>query len=155
MKRNCNLELRLLTPADSDNQHRGYQPLNRFMGNSRAEATNESRQSELEQQEQKQLTIFYKGRVLVCDVEELQARAILLLASREMEAKSRSPVGPEPSASSQILPSQLYSPVGLPMKRSLQRFLKKRKHRIQATFPYNVNSELTGRLRNLFSREDQ
>ncbi|KAG5235173.1 protein TIFY 5A [Salix suchowensis] len=136
MKRNCNLELRLLTSADSDNQHR--QP-----------------QSELKQQEQKQLTIFYNGRVLVCDVAELQARAILLLAGREMEGKLRGPVGSEPSASSPISPSQLYSPAGLPMKRSLQRFLKKRKNRIQATFPYKVNSELTGRTRNLVSREDQ
>ncbi|KAJ6377429.1 hypothetical protein OIU76_026406 [Salix suchowensis] len=155
MKRNCNLELRLLTSADSDNQHRRHQPLDRFMGNSRAEAANESRQSELKQQEQKQLTIFYNGRVLVCDVAELQARAILLLAGREMEGKLRGPVGSEPSASSPISPSQLYSPAGLPMKRSLQRFLKKRKNRIQATFPYKVNSELTGRTRNLVSREDQ
>ncbi|KAJ6333282.1 hypothetical protein OIU77_009196 [Salix suchowensis] len=101
-----------------------------------AEAANESRQSDLKQQEQKQLTIFYNGRVLVCDVAELQARAILLLAGREMEGKLRGPVGSEPSASSPISPSQLYSPAGLPMKRSLQRFLKKRKNRIQATFPY-------------------
>lgn len=110
-----------------------------------------------EQQEQKQLTIFYNGRVLVCDVAELQARAILMLASREMEDRLRSPVGSEPSASSPISPSQLYSPVGLPMKRSLQRFLKKRKHRIQATFPCKVKNELTqtGRLRNFVSREDQ
>ncbi|KAJ6886297.1 protein TIFY 5A [Populus alba x Populus x berolinensis] len=140
MKRNCNLELRLLTSADSDNHHHRYQPL--------VEASNESRQSELKQEEQKQLTIFYNGRVVVCDVAELQARAILLLASREMEDRLRSPVGSEPSASSPISPSQLYSPVGLPMKRSLQRFLKKRKHRIQATFPCKVKNQLTqtGRL---------
>ncbi|KAJ6292772.1 hypothetical protein OIU78_024869 [Salix suchowensis] len=127
MKRNCNLELRLLTSADSDNQHRRHQPL--------AEAANESRQSELKQQEQKQLTIFYNGRVLVCDVAELQARAILLLAGREMEGKLRGPVGSEPSASSPISPSQLYSPAGLPMKRSLQTIPQEAKESDPSNFP--------------------
>ncbi|KAJ6292771.1 hypothetical protein OIU78_024869 [Salix suchowensis] len=135
MKRNCNLELRLLTSADSDNQHRRHQPLDRLMGNSRAEAANESRQSELKQQEQKQLTIFYNGRVLVCDVAELQARAILLLAGREMEGKLRGPVGSEPSASSPISPSQLYSPAGLPMKRSLQTIPQEAKESDPSNFP--------------------
>ncbi|KAH7568562.1 hypothetical protein JRO89_XS06G0015400 [Xanthoceras sorbifolium] len=78
--------------------------------------------------QQKQLTIFYGGRVCVCDVTELQARAILMIASREMEEKMRSPSSGSPSSASPpvspIIESQLYSPVpptGLSMKRSLQR----------------------------------
>ncbi|CAK7350193.1 unnamed protein product [Dovyalis caffra] len=150
MKRNCNLELRLLTSTDSDDHHHRYRPM--------VEAWNESPQSELKQQQQKQLTIFYNGRVLVCDVAELQARAILLIASREMEDKLQSPTGSEPAVSSPILRSRLYSPVGLSMKRSLQMFLQKRRHRIQAISPYNnVDNQLkrTGRFRNSVWREDQ
>ncbi|KAK2642860.1 hypothetical protein Ddye_024623 [Dipteronia dyeriana] len=132
MKRNCSLELRLLPPsnslssADFSTGHR------------------HNRHNSTPQNQQKQLTIFYGGRVCVCDVTEYKARAILMIASREMEEKMRSPS----SGSSSPLPltmsppvtpsiqSQLYSPVpptGLSMKRSLQRFLQKRKHR---AYPY-------------------
>ncbi|CAK7350192.1 unnamed protein product [Dovyalis caffra] len=114
MRRNCDLELRLVPFSDSDH-HR--QPI--------MEESTDSPQ---------QLTIFYNGTVCVCDVTELQARAILTLAGREMEDKSRSPEGSQPT--SPTLPSQLCSRTGLSMKRSLQRFLQKRKHRIQATSPY-------------------
>ncbi|KAK2965287.1 hypothetical protein RJ640_004156 [Escallonia rubra] len=71
----------------------------------------------------------------MCDATELQARAIILLASQETEEKSKSPTGSEPS--SPLIQSPLYSPTGLSMKRSLQRFLQKRKHRAQATSPYH------------------
>ena len=65
----------------------------------------------------------------------LQARAILLLASREMEEKTRTPTASD--ATSPSLHSQLYSATGLSMKRSLQRFLQKRKNRMEATPPYH------------------
>ncbi|KAL9361201.1 hypothetical protein Peur_043986 [Populus x canadensis] len=79
------------------------------------------------------LTIFYDGRISVCDVTEFQARAIIWLASREKEERSntaRSSQAPKP------LHSQLHSPPGLSLKRSLQRFLQKRKERAEAISPY-------------------
>ncbi|XP_073030565.1 protein TIFY 5A-like [Primulina eburnea] len=113
MKRNCNLELRLVKPAHpvfSNDINIGGQTPNPIY---------------------KELTVFYKGEVCVSDVTELQARAIILLASREMEEKS-------PGSK---LNSPLCSPTtGLYMKRSLQRFLQKRKTRSQETSPYPVNS---------------
>uniref|UniRef100_A0A5B7AIU0 Protein TIFY n=1 Tax=Davidia involucrata TaxID=16924 RepID=A0A5B7AIU0_DAVIN len=122
MRRNCNLELRLLPPSASfhSTDHRHQQPMLDLLSG-----------SPKEKQSQQQLTIFYKGRVSVCDVTEIQARAIIMHASREMEEKMKTP------PSSPLLQSQLYSPIGLSMKRSLQQFLQKRKHRIQATSPYN------------------
>ncbi|KAK1557322.1 hypothetical protein Q3G72_022533 [Acer saccharum] len=129
MKRNCSLELRLLPPSDSLSS-------TDFATGHR----HNHHQHSTPQNQQKQLTIFYGGRVCVCDVTELQARAILMIASREMEEKMRSPSGGSPSPlpsiiSSPVSPSiesQMYSPVpptGLSMKRSLQRFLQKRKNR--------------------------
>ncbi|KAH9749467.1 protein TIFY 5A [Citrus sinensis] len=120
MRRNYNLELRLLPYSDSLSSEdfslaAGYGH-NLTMGESSVSPQNQ----------QQQLTIFYNGQVCICDVTEFQAKAILLLASREMEPAS--PANPE---------SQLYSPnSGLSMKRSLQRFLQKRKHRSLATSPY-------------------
>ncbi|KAK3000785.1 hypothetical protein RJ639_021451 [Escallonia herrerae] len=89
-----------------------------------------------EKESQQQLTIFYNGRMSVCDVTERQARAIILLASQETEQKSKTPTGSsEPS--SPLIQSPVYSPTGLSMKRSLQRFLQKRQHRTQAISPYH------------------
>ena len=71
----------------------------------------------------------------------LQARAIILLASREMEERLKTPrmmtsPGSEPCSPS--LQSPIYSPTtALSMKKSLQRFLQKRKHRAQAMSPYH------------------
>ncbi|XXG74764.1 hypothetical protein AAC387_Pa07g3397 [Persea americana] len=78
---------------------------------------------------EQKLTIFYNGRVSVCDVTELQARAILHLARREIDERKK-PIGTESLSrcQPQVPP--------LSMKRSLQRFLQKRKNRIQATSPY-------------------
>lgn len=60
----------------------------------------------------------------------MQARAIILLANKEME-------GTKPSLDSLLLPF-LQSPLNsLSMKKSLQRYLQKRKTRIQATSPYH------------------
>ncbi|KAL0542664.1 hypothetical protein IC582_017737 [Cucumis melo] len=82
-----------------------------------------------------QLTIFYNGRICVCDVTELQARAILKLATREMEENGLSET-PSPMLQQSPPPRTPTTP-GLSMKKSLQRFLQKRKHRVQATSPYN------------------
>ncbi|KAF8408861.1 hypothetical protein HHK36_004930 [Tetracentron sinense] len=79
------------------------------------------------------LTFFYNGRVCVSDVTELQARAIIWLARKETDERMNTPRS-EPVLPA--LPSPLYSPPGLSMKRSLQRFLQKRKNRNQATSPY-------------------
>ncbi|CAK7340367.1 unnamed protein product [Dovyalis caffra] len=83
---------------------------------------------------QQHITIFYNGRISVCDVTEFQARAIIWLASREMEERiksARSNQAPKP------LHSQLYGPPGLSLKRSLQMFLQKRKKRAEAISPYS------------------
>lgn len=78
--------------------------------------------------------IIFANRVLIICSYMFQARSILLLANREMEERLRTPTGSEPSSPN----LQSYSPTtGLSMKRSLQRFLQKRKCRIQATSPYN------------------
>ncbi|KAL2475000.1 Protein TIFY 5A [Abeliophyllum distichum] len=121
MKRNCNLELRLVTPSVLFHADRHYQPMSNMV--------NESPNEEQHQQ----LTIFYNGNVAVCNVTEFQARLMILLARREME--ERSP-GSDPCSPLLQSPSPLHSPIGLCMKRSLQRFLQKRKTRIQAT-PYH------------------
>ncbi|XVF40123.1 hypothetical protein PTKIN_Ptkin01aG0086000 [Pterospermum kingtungense] len=129
MRRNCNLELRLLPSA--------------YDRHDMVEESSESPESQ-----QRQLTIFYGGRVCVCDVTELQARAILMLASRETDERIKTPTGlglgsgsklePEPELGSPMVKPQLHTPsTGLSMKRSLQRFLQKRKNRIQATSPYH------------------
>ncbi|KAF3449945.1 hypothetical protein FNV43_RR06024 [Rhamnella rubrinervis] len=161
MRRNCNLELRLLPSSSSssssffsDNQH------HRQTANMKDESTSESPPSQRQQlkQHQQQLTIFYNGNMCVCDVTELQARAILFYASREMEEKMmtmRTPkyddaeyspaptptptTTPTPTGSSTSTVVQMSSPTaaGLSMKRSLQRFLQKRKHRVHATSPYH------------------
>ncbi|KAK9936793.1 hypothetical protein M0R45_013617 [Rubus argutus] len=84
---NCSLELRL----PSSSHYQSSQDLQR-----------------------QQLTIFYNGVMCVCDVTELQARAILC----------SSPVAA--------------AAAGVSIKKSLQRFLQKRKHRRRATHPYNA-----------------
>ncbi|XP_043699171.1 protein TIFY 5A-like [Telopea speciosissima] len=113
---NCNLDLMLPTAGMDSPQ------------TTMDSGNNSSRSAETSQQ---RLTIFYNGRVCVCDVTELQARSIIWLARREMEDRMNlEPISP--------LQSQLRNPTSLSMKRSLQQFLQKRKNRIQAAAsPYN------------------
>ncbi|XP_047944422.1 protein TIFY 5A [Salvia hispanica] len=106
MKRNCNLELRLVTPSMLD--------LNDESSNKK-----------------QQLSIFYNGKMACCDATELQVRAIISLASREAEEKS--------SKNLAAMNSPVYSAAtGLSMKRSLKRFLEKRKSRAQTISPYSI-----------------
>ncbi|KAL5977184.1 hypothetical protein ACLOJK_021526 [Asimina triloba] len=77
------------------------------------------------------LTIFYSGRVCVCDLIEIQVRAILCLAKREMDQRLAKGSA-DPWQQQQLQPRA----PALSMKRSLQRFLQKRNSRIQETAPY-------------------
>ncbi|XP_059439890.1 protein TIFY 5A [Corylus avellana] len=125
MRRNCNLELRLFPYSDSDHHPKVE------------ETSGSPQQKHQEQLQQQQLTIFYNGKICVSDVTEFQAKTILFLAAREMEERLRTPTGSSEPCSP-ALKSPAYSPTsGLYMKKSLQSFLQKRKHRIQATSPYN------------------
>ncbi|KAM5587647.1 protein TIFY 5A-like [Rosa sericea] len=131
MSKSCNLELELrLSSSDecSSSPHH---------------------QSSQDMQQQQQLTIFYNEVMCVCDVTELQARAILCAANNEIGetvVKTTTTPSPIPSGSYELSsPSLHYSPLcssrvaagGLSMKKSLQKFLQKRKHRSQATHPYH------------------
>ncbi|XP_058097574.1 protein TIFY 5A-like [Magnolia sinica] len=116
MGRNCNLELRLL-PAGVDAD---YTSLDSSQSSNEESVKNSQ-----------QLTIFYNGRICICDVTEFQAREIIRLANREMHEKLTA------HHTNVLLPSQRPQPhaPALSMKRSLQRFLQKRKSRILATSP--------------------
>ncbi|KAL6500670.1 hypothetical protein OROHE_025467 [Orobanche hederae] len=133
MRRNCNLELQLVTPSVFSNSADYY--------NGRCNSMSEEGGSPNEKQP---LTIFYNGRVASCDATEQQARTIIFLASRETEEKSNSsrPRGSNSSCSPFLTNSPICSPTtsstSLSMKRSLQRFLEKRKSRAQAMSPYPV-----------------
>ncbi|CAI0545012.1 unnamed protein product [Linum tenue] len=114
----CNLELSLHSPATSgDDDH-----------------------CRREEPQPQPLTIFYNGRYSVCDVTEMQARAIIMLAGGSQEAaddKSATSPGDEQRRRRPASPAMSETPtpppaVGLSMKRSLQRFLQKRKGRAQA-----------------------
>ncbi|KAL2461039.1 Jasmonate ZIM-domain protein 11b [Abeliophyllum distichum] len=76
-----------------------------------------------------QITIFQS------DATELQAIAILWLARMEMEEKLNKS---RTSVASPYMQFQLHPTTrGLSLKKSLQKFLQKRKDRIQATMPYS------------------
>ncbi|RHN42394.1 putative transcription factor TIFY family [Medicago truncatula] len=122
-KKNLNLELRLFPPSISD-----------ICPTMKEEEESESPQED-HQQQYRPLTIVYDGKISVTDATEIQARSILMLAKKEMV---RTPTGSssEPSSPSVF---NLYSPsTSLSMQKSLQRFLQKRKNRIQEASPYHL-----------------
>ncbi|KAG6497060.1 protein TIFY 5A-like [Zingiber officinale] len=100
---------------------------------------------ELKQEDDGNITIFYDGRISICDVTEIQARAIISMA-KEMEVEIKNndnkssdtlerlqvPCGSNTTASSMamvtVVPSLLLNQRPS-MKRSLQQFLQKRKTR--------------------------
>ncbi|KAG6471417.1 protein TIFY 5A-like [Zingiber officinale] len=110
-----------------------------------------------QQEQKKQMTILYKGRIFVCDATEMQARAIISMAEkmeeiigkqnlisqhdRQQEAMAESTVPTlPPTPSSETLPKMLNP--GQSMKRSLQRFLQKRKARASEVTPYKQTPKL-------------
>ncbi|KAK1420360.1 hypothetical protein QVD17_21890 [Tagetes erecta] len=123
MKRNCHLDLRLVPPRSPFifSGHRHTQQHPSYEINTVGE--------DLKEKQNQQLTIFYDGKVCVCDVTELQAKTIIKVAGEEIDENWRKNVG-----CSSPLMSPLVCNQG--MKRSLQRFLQTRKHRIQSTSPY-------------------
>ncbi|KAG5589944.1 hypothetical protein H5410_040458 [Solanum commersonii] len=113
MRRNCNLELRLMPPSLST-----FSPNN--CNNTSYFSMEEDKEStELENKSQP-LTIFYNGKLVVSHVTDLQAKAIIYLASRETEEKTNKTSSPMSEPSSPLLQPQT-------VKKSLQRFLQKRK----------------------------
>ncbi|KAK4254548.1 hypothetical protein QN277_009917 [Acacia crassicarpa] len=91
--------------------------------------------------QQQKLTIFYDGKVCVSDVTHLQARWIMKEASKEMAEEEKNMMKLNRSLSQSQ--RQMCSPnnnnaSSLSMKRSLQRFLQKRKDRIlHSPHPYH------------------
>ncbi|KAI5385299.1 protein TIFY 5A [Lathyrus oleraceus] len=125
MKKNLNLELHLFTPSIASN-HR----------------TSMEKEAHDQQQQHRPLTIVYDGKVCVSDATENQARSILMLANKEMEERVRTPTRSLSEPSSPAVFTNLYSPgTSLSMKKSLQRFLQKRKNRIQEASPYHFNEQ--------------
>ncbi|CAL0301253.1 unnamed protein product [Lupinus luteus] len=142
MRRVCNLELALF-PSYNSNHHNNNinNPImEASSGSPKIEQVHYHDQQQRQQKEQQNtLTIFYDGKICVSDVTELQARSILMLANKTMEERVKTPSGLEPSTPTVVESHQpLYSPATpLSMKRSLQRFLQKRKTRKQEASPYN------------------
>ncbi|XP_074587325.1 protein TIFY 5A [Curcuma longa] len=132
------LRLRLGTASDDGDRHSSTPRFCRV-----------KKQEERQQQGNQQITIFYNGQICIRNVTELQARAIICMATSEMDdqlakEKESSPsqllhhrasVRPPLSVEQQLLMNPK-----LPMKRSLQRFLQKRKSRSLAISPYYMHT---------------
>ncbi|OWM66998.1 protein TIFY 5A-like [Punica granatum] len=124
MERNRTLDLSLFTSNTSPSSGRCYQNLSR---------------DDPWHVYQQQITIFHNGRACSFDLTELQARAILLLASRGMGGTTTTNKTRHLEAATVPLKegSRLYGPLaGLSMKKSLQSFLHERKRRAKASSPY-------------------
>ncbi|WOG84961.1 hypothetical protein DCAR_0104147 [Daucus carota subsp. sativus] len=134
MERNCNLELRLETPSFDDHTIAEKTCPSQLMKEEMRSPNSE------EKQDNRKLTIFYNGRVSSCDVTDIQARSIILLATQEIGGeKLTTPASSGTSSESSSKPQQYYKQnKGLSMKKSLQQFLQKRRTRIQATSPYST-----------------
>ncbi|GMH31068.1 hypothetical protein Nepgr_032911 [Nepenthes gracilis] len=129
MRRNCNLELQLLPSSFSSDAAAASSIISGHPMGSNCDH---------DQSGEQQMTIFYNGRVCVCDVTEIQARAIIWMASREVDKERRASSTPAtPSSAHLPPPTPPAAPATLSMKRSLQRFLQKRNYRIQAAAPYH------------------
>ncbi|KAJ4781541.1 Jasmonate ZIM-domain protein 12b [Rhynchospora pubera] len=104
----------------------------------------------------KQMTMFFNGEMRVFDVTEAQARAIICSAMQQIENEKKQLIhendtnnkmsqhkheqSTDNSAKAVSPPIQ---PSELSMKRSLQRFLQKRKARMAATSPYSPKQMLS------------
>ncbi|CAN1145759.1 Protein TIFY 5A [Linum perenne] len=108
----CNLELSLVSPMRSS-----------------------SGDDQREEKQHLPFTVFYNDSFCVCDVTEFQARSIIMLArNQEAATKENKLVRDEQGSqsSSPTFESSCPPAMGLSMKKSLQRFLQKRKGRAQA-----------------------
>ncbi|KAK4254547.1 hypothetical protein QN277_009916 [Acacia crassicarpa] len=138
MRRNCNLELRLFPPHDSSHNNHHHHPMVGEGNNNNSEREMSAAEDE---GQQRKLTIFYDGKVCVSDVTHLQARWIMKEASKEMAEEEKNMMKLNRSLSQSQ--RQMCSPnnnnaSSLSMKRSLQRFLQKRKDRIlHSPHPYH------------------
>ncbi|KAF5736267.1 JAZ8 [Tripterygium wilfordii] len=112
MRTNRNLELQLFPSTDSDFDS----------GHAHRQSTEDSSRSSGH---------YQQPQLKVSDDAEVQARAILSLASREIEEGMKFPSRWE-TASSSTVPYQLSLKGNLSTKMSLRRFLQKRKSRIQS-----------------------
>ncbi|PKA66038.1 Protein TIFY 5A [Apostasia shenzhenica] len=101
-----------------------------------------SRSGSSDEHRRQPITIFYNGRICASDVSDLQARSIIEMAKIEVDhGKRREELGKWEEGSSPPAEPQLMNP-GLSMKRSLQRFLQKRKARIaDHASPYSCSRQ--------------
>ncbi|KAG6577084.1 Protein TIFY 5A, partial [Cucurbita argyrosperma subsp. argyrosperma] len=89
--------------------------------------------------QQQQIMVFYNGTLSLCDFTELQARAILWVASRERRSNNSRWTDPEWLSLLQMPKSgNGNGNASFPIKKSLQRFLQRRKaRRIRSMSPYH------------------
>ncbi|KAG2290964.1 hypothetical protein Bca4012_006906 [Brassica carinata] len=128
MENNCDLELRLFPTSSYDESDTSVVE-SRSCGNSLSK-----------EEESQRITIFYSEKMCVSsNVAHLQAKSIILIASREMEERSSSNGSDPRNRLTRLHHHQLPNPKAS-MKRSLQSFLQKRRIRIQAASPYHHHS---------------